>query len=73
MLFKKPLGMLARSVSDNSDGIFVEPHIHIHLAQHGFKLSIGHEDLVASDLEEVIELIRERGGKLIEKLKKADK
>lgn len=73
MLFKKPLGMLARSVSDNGNDMFFETSIHIHFAQNGFKISVGGEDLIASDLEEVIELIRERGGKLIEKLKKADK
>lgn len=65
--------MLARSISDNSNDIFIDTSFHIHFAQNGFKISIGGEDLVAGDLEEVIDLIREKGGKLIEKLKKADK
>lgn len=73
MLFKKPLGMLVRSLESEIDTPFMHPSIHINFSQNGFKIDIGGEDFVAHELEEVIDLIRERGGKLIEKLKKADK
>jgi len=71
LLFKKPIGVLAREVPDNEYG--PDAKIVIVLAQNGFKIHVMEKLFVAKTVEEAEEIIEAQLKHLIESLKKNDK
>jgi len=71
MLFDKPVGVLARQVTQNDFG--PDPVIIIKIAQNGFKIRVMEENFVAKTIEEAKGLIGEQLEKLVKNLKKNDK